>query len=198
MNKIKNYRYALHPVVEYQMKMAENLKKNTGKTLEEWLLLTEDIKDLKSNEFVKIAKERFGLGMNTAVVIAAAHSGQLGADAYNPVKLVEELFAGRQNLLEILYRVLDFAITLGSDVKICPASTFVPLYRKNVFLQIKAATKTRIDLGFALGDYPLRENLTDTGGLKKKDRITRKIELFSVDDLNDFVKLLIKTAYEMS
>ncbi|MCK6606396.1 MAG: DUF4287 domain-containing protein [Ignavibacteriaceae bacterium] len=198
MNKIKNYRYALHPVVEYQLTMAENLKKNTGRTLEEWLSVTADIKGVKTGEFVKIVKERFGLGMNTAVVIAAAHSGQLGADAYKPAKLIEDLFAGRQNLLEILYSILDFAVTLGSDVKICPATTFIPLYRKNVFLQIKPATGTRIDLGFALGDYPLRENLTDTGGLKKKDRITRKIELFSVDDLNDFVKLLIKTAYEMS
>lgn len=198
MNKIENYKYSPHPVVEYQITMAKNLKKNTGRTLDEWLDLTAGIEAENTSGFVKIAKEKFGLGMNTAVVIAAARFGELGEDAYKPVKLVGKLFEDRSNLLGIYFSLLDYSVALGGDVRICPASTFVPLYRKNVFMQIKPTTKTRIDLGLALGDYPLSDVLKDTGGLKKKDRITRKIELFSESDINDFLKALIKTAYEMS
>ncbi len=136
--------------------------------------------------------------MNTAVVIAAARFGKLSEDAYKPVKLVGELFEDRGNLLGIYFKLLDYSVTPVGDVRICPASTFVPLYREKVFLMIKPAIKSGIELGAALVDYPPSDILKDTGGLKKKDRITRKIELFSEGDINDFVKALIKTAYEMS
>jgi hypothetical protein len=73
----------------------------------------------------------------------------------------------------------------------------VPFYRKHVFAQIKASTNTRIDLGFALGDMKTPKRLIDTGGYEKKDRITRRIEVRSKDDIDDELKLWLKKAYEM-
>ena len=37
----------------------------------------------------------------------------------------------------------------------------------------------------------------DTGGLAKKDRITHRIEIRSVSDIDDEVKKWLKTAYEL-
>jgi hypothetical protein len=73
----------------------------------------------------------------------------------------------------------------------------VPLYRNHVFAQIKPATKTRIDFGFALKDTPATGRLIDTGGFAKKDRITHRIPITNLADIDDEVRRWLKKAYEM-
>jgi hypothetical protein len=75
----------------------------------------------------------------------------------------------------------------------------VPLYRKHVFAQIKPTTNTRIDLGFALAQYKgkLPKRLIDTGGLAKKDRITHRMELKEVEEIDPDVKKWLKAAYDL-
>jgi hypothetical protein len=72
----------------------------------------------------------------------------------------------------------------------------VPLYRNHVFAQIKPTTQTRIDMGFALGDLKPTGRLIDTGGFAKKDRITHRIPITSLDDIDDEVKHWLKVAYD--
>lgn len=72
-----------------------------------------------------------------------------------------------------------------------------PLYRNHVFAQIKPATKTRIDLGFALKDTPATGRLIDTGGFAKKDRITHRIPISSLADIDDEVRHWLEVAYQM-
>jgi hypothetical protein len=73
----------------------------------------------------------------------------------------------------------------------------VPLYRNHVFAQIKPAARARIDFGLALKDTKTPKRLIDTGGFAKKDRITRRIEIASVGDIDDEVRRWMKVAYEM-
>ena len=84
---------------------------------------------------------------------------------------------------------------MGNDVKACPCQTIVPLYRKHVFAQIKPTTTKRIDLGFALGARPAEGRLIDTGGYAKKDRITHRIPISSLQEIDDEVKHWLKVAY---
>jgi Domain of unknown function (DUF5655) len=88
---------------------------------------------------------------------------------------------------------------MGADVKAWPCKTMVPLYREHVFAQIKPTTNTRIDLGFALAHYKgrLPKRVIDTGGLSKKDRITHRIPIESVEEIDTEVKKWLKTAYEL-
>ena len=76
----------------------------------------------------------------------------------------------------------------------------VPFYRKHVFAQIKPSSKTRLDLGLALGalNPPAQKyaNLIDTGGLARKDRITHRLELGSPSDFNQFAKDWLLSAYK--
>jgi uncharacterized protein DUF5655 len=67
-----------------------------------------------------------------------------------------------------------------------------------VFAQIKPTTNTRIDLGFALAHYKgkLPKRLIDTGGLAKKDRITHRIELKGVGEIDGDAKKWLKIAYD--
>jgi hypothetical protein len=95
---------------------------------------------------------------------------------------------------DLLY---DLARSIGDDIKISPGKTIVPVYRKHVIAQIKPTTRTRIDFGLALKDTPAKGRLIDTGGFAKKDRITHRIEITSVDDVDDFVEKWLRKAYEM-
>src|SRR5438309_781979 len=63
--------------------------------------------------------------------------------------------------------------------------------------ELKPATRTRIDLGFALGDRPVVGRLIDTGGVRKKNRITRRIPITSLADIDDEVTRWLKTAYDL-
>ena len=51
-------------------------------------------------------------------------------------------------------------------------------------------------MGFALGDTKAKGRLIDTGGFAKKDRITHRIEITSLDDIDDEVKHWMKVAYD--
>jgi hypothetical protein len=54
-------------------------------------------------------------------------------------------------------------------------------------------------MGFALAKHKgkLPKRLIDTGGLAKKDRITHRIEITEVGQIDDEVRKWIKTAYEL-
>jgi hypothetical protein len=115
----------------------------------------------------------------------------------NAARYVESMFSGPKAALLPLYeQLLDLGFSLGADVKACPCQTIVPLYRKHVFAQIKPATRTRIDLGFALGPRKAEGRLVDTGGYAKKDRITHRIPISSAADIDHEVKRWLRLAYE--
>jgi hypothetical protein len=108
-------------------------------------------------------------------------------------------YSGKKTALRPLFEaIVTLARSLGSDVKVCPCETIVPFYRHHVFAEVKPFA-SRLDLGLALGDPTLIQNpshrLKDTGGFKKKDRITHKVELTGEADLDDAVLGWLKQAY---
>ena len=115
----------------------------------------------------------------------------------NAERDVEEMFAGGKAKLRPLYdALLKLGLKTGKDAKACPCKTIVPLYRRHVFAQIKPTTQTRIDMGFALGGMKPTGRLIDTGGFAKKDRITHRIPITSLEDIDDEVKHWLKVAYD--
>jgi hypothetical protein len=86
---------------------------------------------------------------------------------------------------------------MGKDVKACPCKTIVPLYRRHVFAQIKPSTRTRIDLGLALGDTRTPKRLIATGGFEKGDRITHRIAITAPGDIDGDVTRWMTNAYEL-
>jgi len=110
---------------------------------------------------------------------------------------VEKMFAGGKAHLKPIYdALLRLGLSIGKDVKACPCRTIVPLYRNHVFAQIKPSTNTRIDFGLALGNTKAPKRLIDTGGFAKKDRITHRIEITKLSDIDAEVRKWLKTAYE--
>lgn len=195
--------YDVHPgLAMYQSSLAA-LKQKTGRTMDEWIKLVKKEGPTTEKERRAWLKAEHGLGMNYAGWIAEHSVGK--SDDGNPEtylrqaeEFVENMFSGPKGSLRSIFdELLKLGHSLGADVKVCPCKTIVPLYRKHVFAQIKPTTRTRIDLGLALKDTKVPKRLIDTGGLAKKDRITHRIEITSVKDIDAEVKKWLKTAYEM-
>lgn len=143
------------------------------------------------------------MGTNSAWWIAERAEGK-GTETDDPAaylraaeEYVAKMFAGKkQALLPIYDELLRLGLGLARDVKACPCATIVPLYRNHVFAQIKPTTQTRIDLGFALGARKAEGRLIDTGGYAKKDRITHRIPIASLAEIDAELKQWLKVAYD--
>jgi Domain of unknown function (DUF5655)/Domain of unknown function (DUF4287) len=196
--------YSVHPGVAMVQKWIKELPQKTGRSLEEWLLLTKKSGPATEKERREWLKREHKLGSNSAAWIAERLEGkgteEDSEDGYLKVASawVETQYSGPRAEMRRLYEeLLTLGFSLGKDVKACPCKTMVPLYRKHVFAQIKPSTNTRIDLGLALGDLKTPKRLIDTGGYEKKDRISRRIEIKSKADIDDEVMRWLRKAYEM-
>ena len=194
--------YDVHPSLGMYQSSLAALKQKTGRTLEEWIKLIKKEGPAMEKERRAWLKAEHGLGMNYAGWIAEQSVGK--GDDGNPEtylqhaeEFVQSMYSGSKGPLRPIYEeLLALGRSLGNDVKVCPCKTMVPLYRKHVFAQIKPTTRTRIDLGLALKDTKVPKRLIDTGGFAKKDRITHRIEITSLKDIDAEVKRWLKIAYE--
>jgi len=203
--------YGVHPGVAYTQSVLDNLAASSGRGLEAWVahLKKAGPKGAATKQLAAWLKGQ-GLGATQAALVAAratdgtdrhaffeqtAEGYLQAAEAY-----VEALYAGKKAHLRPLHdALLKLGLSLGKDVTACPCKTFVPLYRRHVIAQIKPTTLTRIDLGLALGDpatlVDAGGRLLDTGGFAKKDRITHRIEIRTLGDIDPFVTRWLKQAY---
>jgi hypothetical protein len=195
--------YSVHPSVAFVTNWRESLKEKTGRSLGAWVTLLKTSGPQGEKERIAWLKQEHGLGTNSAIAIAQRAAGK-DADMDSPeayLKAAERyviaMFRGPYSPLRPLYdELLRLGLSVGEDAKACPCKTMVPLYRNHVFAQIKPATRTRVDVGFALGARKGAGRLTETGGYAKKDRITHRIGIESLDQIDDEVRRWLKLAYD--
>jgi hypothetical protein len=195
--------YGVHPGVSMVQKWIAELKEKTGRSLDEWMRFIKKNGPKDEKACRDWLKTEYGLGTNSAWWLAERAAGKETVDSDPDAYLkaaegyVENMFSGRKAGLRPIYNaLLKLALSVGKEAKACPCQTIVPLYRNHVFAQIKPTTRNRIDFGFALGDMKPTGRLIDTGGFAKKDRITHRIEITSLKDIDDEVKRWLKVAYD--
>jgi len=203
--------YSVHPGVQMVQDWILRLSQKTGRLLDEWVDLVKKDGPSTEKERREWLKKEHQLGTNSAWWIAERAEGK-GTETDDPeryleaaAQYVEAMFRGPKAALRPIYdALLRLGLSLGKDVKACPCQTIVPFYRQHVFAQIKPATQSRIDLGLALKDTkPLQgtaggnTRLIDTGGFAKKDRITHRIAITKLADIDDEVKRWLRAAYEL-
>jgi len=187
-------------------KWVAELKAKTGRSLEEWLALTDKEGPETEAERRDWLKVKHKLGTNSAWWLAQRSVGKGGEEdtpeAYLHIaaQYVTEMYSGGKSHLRPIYdKLLELGLSIGPEAKACPCKTMVPLYRNHVFAQIKPTTQTRIDFGFCflkLGKKPPKR-FVDTGGAKKGDRITHRVEITSPDQIDAEVKRWLRTAYDL-
>jgi hypothetical protein len=200
----KRWKYDLHPSIRMVQSVIAGMKEKTGRSIDEWVRLTKKDGPAAEKECAAWLKKEHGLGTNYASWIAGRSAGTSdateGAAEYlnHAQDYVDAMYAGPKEHLRAIYdEILTFAKTLGTDIGVSPCQTIVPIYRNHVIAQIKPTTRTRIDLGLALKDTRTPKRLINTGGFEKKDRITHRIEIITLEDFDDEAKRWMKVAYDM-
>jgi hypothetical protein len=196
--------YSIHPSIAYAQAGMRTIEAKTGKTIAEWEAYIKKNGPKTEKERIQWLKTEFELGTNQASWLTELSYGRgkefSDAALYlrSAPEYVEKMYSGKKEVLRPIYeKLLKLGLSIGKEAKASPCSTFVPLYRNYVFAQIKPATNTRIDLGLALKDMKAKGRLIDTGGYAKKDRITHRIPVSSLSEIDDEVKKWLKTAYDL-
>jgi hypothetical protein len=205
--KAKKSLYSVHPGVAMVQGWIAAMKEKTGRTLDEWIVHIKKEGPDDEKACRTWLKEHYGLGTNTAWWVAerALGKNKLGLADDDPESYLREApqyvdamySGGKAGLRPIYDELLQTCLALGDDVTACPCRTMVPIYRNHVFAQLKPTTRTRLDLGLALKDTEITGRLLDTGGLAKKDRITRRIAITTPEEIDDEVEHWLRVAYDM-
>jgi hypothetical protein len=183
-----------------------NLPKKTGRSLDEWIRLVKKSGPSGEKEQRVWLRSEYKLGGTTVSLIVDRVSGKgkelASSDAYIKAApgFVDAMYSGKKTGLRPIHdELIEIGMALGSDVKICPTKTMVPLYRKNVFAEIKPTTQTRIDVGLALKNagIPLSTRLINKGGLEKGDRITHRFAISAREDIDEEIRKWLKIAYDL-
>ena len=195
--------YGVHPGVAMVQNAIASLPAKTGRSLDEWIAVIKKHGPKGGAARREWLKQEHNLGTNYARWLAerAEGKGELAdPDEYLEAaeRYVEDMFTGGKAGLRPMYEaLLNVGLSAGRDIKACPCKTIVPLYRNHVIAQIKPTTRTRIDFGLALGATKAPKRLIDTGGFKKGDRITHRIEVTSPADIDGELKRWLKKAYAL-
>lgn len=181
----KNSVYTLHPGFAMEEANLERLKERTGRTLDEWIRVVKNSGPSTGKERIAWLKQAHGITTNYALWIAKRVEGAGSSADYDPDAMVEAMFVGKKAVPRPIYdRMLALAFDLGKDVRVSPCKTIVPFYRKHVFAQVKPTTAMRIDVGFAFKDMKPSGKLVPTGGFEKGDRITHRVPVASLAEID--------------
>ena len=176
---------------EMAQKMIDNMPEKTGKSLEEWQVITRAAGIEKHGALVKMLKSEHGMTHGFANLVA--HK-TLQAEKPADQDLVGAQYAGAKADLKPIYdRLITAAEAFGDDIEISPKKAYVSLRRSKQFALIQPSTRTRVDLGLNLkGDAP-NERLE--ASVSFNAMCSHRIRLSSVEDVDDEAVAYLEQAY---
>ncbi|HCY43545.1 MAG TPA: DUF4287 domain-containing protein [Prolixibacteraceae bacterium] len=174
--------------------MMENLHKNSGKSLQEWVEIVKQKQFAKHSEIQKFLKEEHNFTYGYANLVAHKTLETDAGSAENPESLIESQYKGKEHLRPIYDKLMDEILKFGSDVEIAPKNAYISLRRKRQFAILQPATKTRFEIGLNLkGQEPdgILELVTGANAM-----CSHKIKIGSVDEITPDVFAWIRKSYE--
>lgn len=173
--------------------MIENLHRNTGKTLEQWIEIVNSQNFSKHGEIIKFLKEEHGLTHGFANLIAHKAKGSDAASANNQDDLITKQYQGKEHFKPIYDKLISKITTLGNDIEIAPKNTYVSLRRKKQFATLNPATKTRFEIGINLKGQEPKGKLEAE---KPNSMCSHKIKISDIDEIDREIMNWLKTAYD--
>ena len=114
--------------------MIDNLPKNTGKSLEEWMKILGGMNFSKNGEIVKFIKEEHSVTHGYANMLAH-HLRCSGSDVVeNKDDLIINQYKGKEHFKPIYDKLINEISKFGNDIEISPKKTYVSLRGKNNLL----------------------------------------------------------------
>lgn len=175
--------------------MIDNLHKNTGKSLEDWVRIVQAQKFTKHGEIMNFLKKDHDFTHGFANLVAhKARSSDAGSQ--DSTDLITKQYKGKEQFYP-LYQELVIAINkFGGDVEVVPKNSYVSLRRKKQFAMLIPATKTRFEIGLNLKNVVPDDILKEIS--KKNTMCSYQIELKPAEKLSNTVLQWIKKAYEQA
>lgn len=174
--------------------MIENLYKNTGKPLDQWIELVRSKNIAKHGEIVKFLKAEHGFGHGFANLVALKANASDAGSVENKDELVEKQYKGKEHLKPIYDTLLSEILQFGDDIEVAPKNAYVSLRRKKQFALLQPASKTRFEIGLNMKGQ-------EAGGVlqsidKANAMCSHQISLASEKDITPEVIGWLKTAYQ--
>lgn len=173
--------------------MIENLHKNSGRTLEQWIDIVKKANFKKHGEIIKFLKAEHQFTHGFANLVAHK-ANQTDADsAANQDDLITKQYKGKEHLQPIYEKLVSEIQTFGNDIEISPKKAYVSLRRKKQFAMLYPATKTRFEIGINLKGQEPKGKLQPE---KPNAMFSHKINLSDINEIDKEVLGWIKNAYE--
>lgn len=174
--------------------MVANLQKNTGKSLEEWVVLVKQTALEKHGQIIKFLKEEHEMTHGFANLIAHKSNQSDAGSVADKDALALEPYKGKEHFLPIYEGLMKRIQSFGSDVELAPKKTYMSLRRKKQFAILNPATKTRYEIGINLKGHPGEGILESVN--KANAMCSHQINLQTIEDLNETVFEWLKKAYD--
>jgi predicted transport protein len=172
--------------------MIENLHKNTGKTLEQWIEIVNRQNFSTHGEIVQYLKEQHGFTYGFANLVAHKAKQTDAGSAENQDDLIAKQYKGKEHFKPMYDKLISEIQTFGDDIEIAPKNTYVSLRRKKQFATLNPVTKTRYEIGINLKGQESKGKLEAE---KPNAMCSHKINLLDIKDIDKEVLEWIKTAY---
>lgn len=173
--------------------MIENLYKNTGKTLEEWIVIVKGKDFEKHGQILKFLKEEHGFTYGFANLVAHKTKETDAGSVENKDDLITNQYKGKEQLKPIYDKLISEIRTFGSDIEIAPKKAYVSLRRKKQFATLNSSTKTRFEIGINLkGEKPKGRLEAE----KPNAMCSHKINLSDIKYIDKEILDWLKKAYE--
>lgn len=176
--------------------MIENLKKNSGKSLEEWVEIVQAQNFAKHGEIISFLKKEYNFTHGFANLVAHKAKGSDAGSAADTESLVDKQYAGKEHFKPLYERLVKEVKSWGNDVEIAPKNAYVSLRSKKQFAMLQPASKTRFEIGLNLKGTEARgklEEIKKTGAM-----FSHRICLAAGEDADNDVIDWLRQAYQLA
>jgi predicted transport protein len=174
--------------------MIDNLHKNSGKTLEEWIEIVQKENIDKHGQIIKFLKEKHGFTYGFANLVAHKARGSDAGSVENKEDLIENQFKGKEHFKPLYETIIAEVRKFGRDVEIAPKKNSVSLRRKKQFALLQPATKSRFEIGINLKGHQPEGKLESV--TKANAMCSHQINISENELPDDEVFGWLKKAYE--
>lgn len=174
--------------------MIDNLQKNTGKSLDEWIKIVKNTGIEKHSEIVKYLKTEHDFTHGFANMVSLKARSADAGSAESTDQLIEDQYKNKENLRPFYNQLIKEIKKFGSDVEVAPKKAYVSIRRKKQFALIQPSTKTRLDVGINLKDVDPSGKLEASGSFNAM--CSHRVRIESNADLTAHLFDWLRAAYE--
>jgi predicted transport protein len=177
--------------------VSDNIQKNTGKTLEEWVaaVLESGLDPLDQNSVRKWLKSEHNIPQNTQWAIADAAARAVGWVRPSPDGYIDSQYQGKKAILRPIFDSIRAAIMrIDPLVSVEGRGGYTPFVHKRQFTAVKASSKMVV-LGLRYREAPSSDRLLEG---KATGQCTHRVELTSPEQVDEEVIRLLTIAHEQN